>query len=188
MTSRSFLKLLTLVALVLAACLDPLYEDGAPLDSSWVTCCEDGQLTSCFCADPTRCMARPTACAFGTCTSSPVCPLSGGGGGSAGGGSGFGGGSAFGGGAGGGSSADAGSQDAGVQDAGIGGGAGGGTGGGATGGGTGGGGGSPQVFEFCCVQSRLTTCACPASGCIGAPFTACPGGACVAGTTTSLCR
>lgn len=224
MTSRlrQLTKFFALALLVLAACLDPLYEDGAPLTSGQVICCEQSVLTTCYCPDPSKCLQRPFPCAGGTCSLTPVCPSTaqdagsvgggggssaGGGGGVVGGGSGTGGGNT-GGGAGGGSGVDAGTLDGGSQDggtadagtvdAGGGGGAGGGTGGGATGGGTGGGaggsatggggGGSVTGYEFCCVESRLTTCACPVTGCLNAPFTPCPGGACVAGTTTSLCR
>jgi hypothetical protein len=38
------------------------------------------------------------------------------------------------------------------------------------------------------LNSRITTCACPLSGCVGTPFTPCPGGACVAGSSTAICR
>jgi hypothetical protein len=54
--------------------------------------------------------------------------------------------------------------------------------GGAAGGGTGGGTPEPE-YELCCVSSLVTTCECPITGCLNAPFTPCPGNRCVAGTS-----
>lgn len=177
-------------SLVAAACLDPLYEEGAPLDSAWVLCCRGGAVDTCYCDQATSCAPNLfVPCAAGRCaTATSFCPgptgggtaqdagvaTGGGAGGASGGGAGTGGGAA----------SDAGVfLDAGTQDAGVGGGAGGGSGGG----GGGGGGGGSAAYEFCCVDSRVTTCACPFSGCTNAPFTPCPGGSCVAGTTASIC-
>lgn len=209
--------LLSLSVLAIASCFDPLYESGDPLTSGWVLCCPGGAIDTCFCDSPEAltCRASVFPCANGTCSASPTC---GAGGGSAGGGTatgggsttmdagsagggtstGGGGGAGAGGGADGGVVTDAGSSDAGAIDAGsqYDGGIGGGGGsmedaGSPIGGGTatGGGGGSmPTRFEFCCASGRVTTCACPASGCVNAPFTPCPGGSCVDGTSTALCR
>jgi hypothetical protein len=208
MNRRTSFRALVLIAATAAACLDPLYEDGAPLTSGWVLCCKAGAVDTCFCDEATSCQQSVYPCAGGRCSSTPLC-FGGTGGGAAGGGAGTGGGGGAGGsgggttggGAGGGGAAadggvafdaglpdggsDAGTPaDAGVIDGGTGGGAGGGSGGG--GGAAGGGGGSS--FEFCCVNARVTTCACPTNGCVGAPFTPCPGGSCIAGTSTAICR
>lgn len=183
--------------LVAQACFDPLYESGAPLEDTWVVCCDAQRLTTCLCTDIATCQGSFAVCAGGACTSGSVC----GAGGGAGGGSGTGGGAsgggtgggAFGGGAGGGSGSDAGTGfDAGTEDGGTGGGggfadagAGGGAGGGggATGGGggsaTGGGGGGVVQFEACCVSGQVTSCVCPASGCTGGAFSPCASGRCV---------
>lgn len=179
--SRSSRGLVMTLGLFVAACLDPLYQDGDPLTQSWVVCCQRGAIDTCFCEDETSCMQPIFACAGGTCATNPQCFVStsdagtGGGSGSTGGGSGGGGavildGGPVGGGA---------SQDAG---------AGGGGGNSSYDAGTGGGTTMSTGFEFCCVNSRVTTCACGVSGCIGAPFTPCPGGGCVAGTTQAICR
>lgn len=194
MNRRTSVRALLVIAVTAGACLDPLYEDGAPLTSGWVLCCKTGAIDTCFCDEATSCQQSVYPCADGRCSPTPICPLTGGGTGADGG---VGGGGGAGGGAGGGGISDAGTQDAGVLDGGTDagtpadagasdGGAGGGAGGG-TGGGAGGGGGGAS-FEFCCVNARVTTCACPTNGCVGAPFTPCPTGACVAGTSTALCR
>ena len=200
MNRRTF-RAVVLFAALAAGCFDPLYEDGAKLDSSWVMCCQGGSVTTCFCEAAASCTESSYACAAGRCASAlAFCPMGtggGAGGGAAGGGAGTGGGASGGGGAqsgggagGGGGLSDGGApSDAGVVDGGIGGG--GGTGGGAgggSGGGTGGGGAVTPSYEFCCFGARVTTCQCPSTGCTNAPFTPCPGGSCVAGTRTSLCR
>lgn len=191
--------LLMFVGLFVAACIDPLYEDGAPLTEGWVVCCQNGAIDTCFCEDQTSCAQPIYACARGTCATNPQCNGGAGGGSATGGGSGTaGGGSATGGGSGtgGGGPTDAGSElDGGLPGGGAGGGSGedGGVGGGSgvdagVGGGAGGGGGtSTPTYEFCCVNSRVTSCACPTSGCVGAPFTACPRNACVTGSTQAIC-
>ncbi len=201
------LRSLFVFALLAAACLDPLYEDGAPLTSGWVLCCPSGEVSTCFCDEATSCQRNVFPCASGRCSATPFCPAGTGGGAGAGGGAGTGGGAATGGGAGGGTATGGGAAsgggggatqdagvaidggvepDAGVIDGGTGGGAGGGSGGGAGGGAGGGTGGS--AFEFCCVNSRVTTCTCPASGCTNTPFTPCPNGSCVMGTSNAICR
>lgn len=201
--NRHPLRNAVLFAALAAGCFDPLYEE--PIDH--VICCNDGYVDTCPCAAGFSCRQPLTPCALGRCSASLICPGAGGGAGSdagaAGGGAGTGGGAgggAAGGGAGGGTTggggggasdgglpADAGVQDAGVMiDAGTGGGAGGGAGGGSGGGA--GGGGSLGAYEFCCVNARVSTCACPFGNCPGAPFTPCPGGSCVAGTATGACR
>lgn len=164
-----------LLALTVAACLDPLYEDGAPLTSGWVLCCASGAVSTCFCDDATSCQRGLFACAGGRCSVTPVCSAgtgggsgTGGSGGASGGGTGLSDAGAAGGG--GGTTLDAGTV----------------TGGGAGGGG--GGGGISPSFEFCCFEARVSTCTCPASGCNAAPFTPCPGGACIAGTSSAICR
>jgi len=188
-----------LLALTAAACLDPLYEDGAPLTSGWVLCCNGGAVSTCFCDDATSCQHSLFACAAGHCSATPVCASGTGGGTGTGGGAAGGGGGGLqdagvgGGSGGGGASMDGGSTIDGGPGGGAGGGSGGGAGGGAGGGSggggaSGGGGGSTMRFEFCCVQSRVTTCACPSTGCTGGLFTPCPGGSCVAGTSTAVCR
>lgn len=177
------------------ACFDPLYESGAPLEDSWVVCCDAQRLTTCLCTDVATCQGSFAVCAGGACTNGAGCGGFGGGAGTGGGASGGGtGGGASGGGTGGGSGSDAGTgfdagtEDAGTEDAGVGGGAGGGgggladagTGGGAGGGGaTGGGGGGLVQFEACCVSGQVTSCECPSSGCTGTPFTPCSSGRCV---------
>lgn len=185
---------LFLFAAMGASCLDPLYEDGAPLTSGWVLCCQSGTVNTCFCEEASSCAQSLFACASGGCSATPVCQggtgggaAGGGGGSSAGGGTGTGGGAS---GGGGGGLADAGTVDAGTIDGGSGGGAGGGAGGGSGGGGAGGGtgGGTSSAYEFCCNLSRVTTCACPSTGCAHEPFTPCPGGSCIAGTSTAICR
>lgn len=183
--------LLVVMGLFAAACLDPLYQDNDPLTSGWVVCCQRGAIDTCFCDDQTSCERPVFACPSGACASNPQCiiePTGGGTGyadaGTTGGGAGTGGGSATGGGAA--------TVDGGYSDAGTGGGGGAsedaGTGGGGGSAPTGGGTGVSTGFEFCCVNSRVTSCFCPITGCVGAPFTPCPGGACVAGTSQSLCR
>lgn len=167
-------RALLLFTVTAAACFDPLYEDGAPLTSGWVLCCNAGAVNTCFCADASSCQQSLFACAAGRCSSTPVC---GGSGGGSGGGAATGGGGGAAGGGGGtidaGLLLDAGVSDggtivdAGVPDSG-------------TGGGAGGGGGGNTGFEFCCVNSRVTTCTCPFSGCTGSTFRPCPGGTCVA--------
>ncbi len=185
MLFRRALKLLTLVLLTTAACLDPLYEDGAPLTSGWVLCCQAGAVDTCFCEQATSCQQRLYPCAMGRCSSTPFCLAATGGGSGTGGGSSAGGG-AGGGGGGGSQDAGVGPTDAGVLDAGAGGGSGGGAGGG--GGATVDAGPLAPAFEFCCVANRVTTCPCPPTGCGASPFTPCPGGACSAGTATAVCR
>ena len=166
-----------------ASCLDPLYEDGAPLTSGWVLCCQSGAVNTCFCNEASSCQQNFFPCAGGACSASPSCSMGGGadagatgGGGGAASGGGSGGGAAGGGagtGGGGGGIADGGQPaDAGVIDAGP----------------TDGGGASGPAFQFCCVLSRVTTCSCPPSGCVTEPFTPCPGGACIEGATSAICR
>ncbi|MDP2270943.1 MAG: hypothetical protein Q8K32_09450 [Archangium sp.] len=203
--------------LVAAACFDPLYEEGAHLTPGWVLCCPSGVVDTCFCESASSCQPEPVACAGGRCAAvQALCTLHpnqdagiGGGNGAGGGGAGAGGGSGGGAGTGGGAAGggggtadsgvylDAGVVDAGLSDAGAGGGSGGGTGGGSgggTGGGTGGGsgggtgGGTSTSFEFCCLNARVTTCACPLSGCTNSSFTPCPGGGCVPGSNAEVCR
>lgn len=152
--SRRARRVSLILALTAVACLDPLYEDGAPLSSGWVLCCNGGALTTCFCADATSCQHSLYACAGGRCSTTPLCSAAGGGAGTGGGGGASGGGGG------------------GLADAGV----------------SGGGGGTPPTFEFCCVNARVTTCSCPQGGCSGGPFTPCPGGACVADTTSAICR
>ncbi len=189
--------------LVAAACLDPLYEEGAHLTPGWVLCCPSGVVDTCYCESASSCEPEPAACSGGRCapalslcTNFPMADAgtTGGGtgtGGGSGGGAGTGGGAAGGGGGSSdaGATTDAGVSDAGVSDGGTGGGSGGGTGGGSGGGiGGGSGGGTGTTFEFCCFNSRVTTCACPNSGCTNPTFTPCPGGGCIAGSNTALCR
>jgi hypothetical protein len=182
-----------LLALWVGACLDPLYEDGAPLDSGWVLCCADGQPSTCFCPEASRCAASVViyACAAHRCSLTPSCESSTGtgGGGGSGGGSGMGGsdaGSWWGGDAGaGGGPADGGTSDGGATsdggtpplDAGA-----------ITSGDAGSvdaGGGGPASYGFCCVLGQVTTCACPEAGC--APFTPCAQGSCVEGGGQRFC-
>ena len=209
--------------LVAAACLDPLYEEGAHLTPGWVLCCPSGVVDTCFCESASSCQPEPAACAGGRCAPAlALCPgPTGGGAGTGGGGAGAGGGSGGGAGTGGGATgggtatgggggssdggvifdggfADGGisdgGADGGISDGGAGGGSGGGAGGGSgggTGGGSGGGtggGGTGTSFEFCCLNARVTTCACPLSGCTNSPFTPCPGGGCVPGSNAEVCR
>ncbi len=145
-------------ALWLVACFDPLYEDGAPLDSHWVLCCPGGVPATCFCQEATSCRSSIYACGENRCSVTPYCSVEGDGG------------SAMG-------------QDAGAAMGG-GGGAGGGTGGGGQ---IGSGGGTSVAYEFCCASGRVRTCACPSSSCTGAPFTPCANGGCVEGTTSGAC-
>lgn len=213
MNHRTSFRVLVLTAATAAACLDPLYEDGAPLTSGWVLCCKSGAVDTCFCDEATSCQQSVYPCAGGRCSPTPLCFTgtgggagggagTGGGGGAGGSGGGAaGGGAGTGGGGGGGGTSDAGvaidagvpdagtPADAGVFDGGTGGGSGGGAGGGSGGGGgAAGGGGGGSSFEFCCVDARVTTCACPTTGCVGVPFTPCPGASCIAGTSTAICR
>lgn len=174
--------------LFLQACFDPLYESGAPLEDSWVVCCDAERLTTCLCRDVATCQGSFAVCASGSCSSAGACGggagggsgtgggAGGSGGGAAGGGAGSDAGTIFDGGTGGGGGADAGVSDAGVSDAGTGGGAGGGT----------GGGGGVARYEACCVGGQVTSCLCPASGCTGAGFVPCSGGRCV--TVGESCR
>ena len=179
---------LFVVMLAGASGLDPLYEDGAPLTSGWVLCCQSGAVNTCFCDDASSCQQNFFPCAAGACSASASCSMgadagaagggggaaSGGGGGAAGGGTGTGGGGGI---ADAGQPADAGVSDAGVIDAGV-----------IDAGTTDAGGASGPAFQFCCVLSRVTTCSCPPSGCVAEPFTPCPGGSCLAGTTSAICR
>lgn len=167
-----------------AACLDPLYEDGAV--SRWYVCCDSGEVNTCACPMGQECVTQLTPCAGGTCSMTSSCQSGTGGGGmdagSAGGGTGGGGAT------GGGSGGAAGGGTGGATGGGLGGGTGGASGGGA-GGGTGGGsgGGTSGSYELCCVSSRISTCACPNAVCPNLPYTICPLGRCVAGTTTGTC-
>ncbi|MEW5737933.1 MAG: hypothetical protein AB1938_03350 [Myxococcota bacterium] len=188
-------------------CFDPLYESGQPLEDTWVVCCDGAFLDTCLCENTATCQQAFAVCAGGMCSRGTSCggTADGGagggagtgggtggasGGGSGGGGGGFGGGTGGGAGGGGGGFLDAGVQDGGVSDAGVedggtGGGTGGGFGGGAGGGAGGGfgggsGGGGPTRYEPCCVNGAVTSCVCPASGCLGLTFKPCAAGRCVA--------
>ena len=50
--------MLFITVLAGASCFDPLYEDGAPLTSSWVLCCQSGAVNTCFCEEATSCEQR----------------------------------------------------------------------------------------------------------------------------------
>ena len=62
-------RLLFFTALAAAACFDPLYEDGAPLTSSWVVCCSNfGEVGTCFCKEAATCQQSLYACSAGRCS------------------------------------------------------------------------------------------------------------------------
>ena len=74
-------RLLFFTALAAAACFDPLYEDGAPLTSSWVVCCSNfGEVGTCFCKEAATCQQSLYACSAGRCSPTPFCPMGTGGG------------------------------------------------------------------------------------------------------------
>lgn len=166
---RGSRQLVVLLGFFAAACFDPLYEDGQPLTSRWVNCCNEGTVNTCFCEDARTCEQTFFACAEGRCTTNPQCVFPvGGGSGTSDAGPSFGGGGMW--------SEDAGSitgGGSGTYDAGS---------------PTGGGGGSMSSYELCCVNARVTTCECASSGCSNAPFTPCAGNACVSGNASAACR
>jgi hypothetical protein len=149
--------------LLVAGCFDPLYELGP--DRSWIVCCRSGLIDTCECLDPElMCPQQLTACARDTCVPQGACPGGAGGGSGTAGGSGNAGGTAFAGGSG-----TAGGATAG----------GGAAGGGTAGGGTAGGG-MMTVYEPCCTNGRVGSCACSPQGCNAPAFRPCAMGTCVA--------
>lgn len=171
----------TLFALLGAGCFDPLYEDPDPLgEVTWAVCCVSGQVDTCPCDSPDGCPATFRACAAGTCAESQSQSCGpgkdGGASSSQDGGAGTDAGMTDAGGADAGMESDGGMPfDAGVMDGG------GGTDAGVQDGGTDAGtvDAGPDdpgpAYGPCCDPNthRVTTCACPSSGCANAPFTPC---------------
>ncbi|RKH17307.1 hypothetical protein D7X74_12925 [Corallococcus sp. CA047B] len=162
-----------LLALLGAGCFDPLYEDLDPLgEVTWAVCCVSGQVDTCRCESPDGCPAAFRACAEGTCAESLSQSC---------GGFGTDGGMEQSRDAGTGVNTDAGtSTDGGISiDAGTSTDAG--TDGGTDAGPMDAGPGDPgTAYGPCCnpTTHKVTTCACPASGCANPPFTPCAASRC----------